>query len=362
MRIIHSLEGNAWSGGQQQTLFLAEHQQRLGHDVLLLCQKNSVLQEKATAAGLNILPVDYRTELNPYSISLMLRAFDRFNPDIVNVHRAWAHTQWLLISLLRRFKGLVVARRVFFRPDRNPVSLAKYRSRAVSGYIAVSNAVKCMLMQIGVPEKKIRVVFSGSDTGVFSPDKSSAIMKKIDGLPDDAPCALIVGNYSKNKGHEVVLKAFTKAGAQVKELHLLVAGKDTDCQTLKMMVQEMGLKDRVHLLGYRSDVAWLLQRCRFSVNASFKEGFSGTVRESLLMGTPVIASEIPANLEIHHMIPLSLFAPGDAEGLARQMIKLSASSSDSDFRSCMHDRAASFFSVEKMVADTMAAYLQYLSR
>ena len=64
MRIIHSLEGTSWSGGQAQAFFLAKRQAELGHEVLLMCQKDSALQKKAENAGISICPVDYFKEIN----------------------------------------------------------------------------------------------------------------------------------------------------------------------------------------------------------------------------------------------------------------------------------------------------------
>jgi len=362
MRIIHSLEGTSWSGGQQQAFFLAERQKKMGHNILLLCQKNSVLQERAIAAGIDVFPVDYRKELNPFSILQLLKAYDQFKPDIVNVHRAWAHTQWLLVSLLKRFHGLIVSRRVLFSPDRNPASLIKYRSRAVCGFIAVSESVKKMLMNVGVNEKKIRVVFSATDTCVFSPDIEHRLIEPVMDLPENAPCILMVGNYHENKGHEVLIKAFGAIGEKYPELHLLLAGKETDCEKLESMARGFSCGNRVHLLGFRKDVPALIQRSNLTVNASFKEGFSGTIRESLLIGRPVVASEIPANLEIHRKIPLLLFCPGDVQGLARQISVLYEKKNNAEAARQLHLLAASLFSVEKMVADTICAYEGFLSR
>lgn len=360
MRIIHSLEGTSWSGGQQQAFFLAERQKKMGHDVLVLCQKNGVLQERSIAAGINVLPVDYRKELNPFSILQLLKAYDQFKPDIVNVHRAWAHTQWLLVALLRRFHGLVVSRRVLFRPDRNPASLIKYRSKAVRGFIAVSESVKKMLMDVGVAENRIKVVFSATDTDVFSPEVEHGLLEPIAGLTENARCILMVGNYHQNKGHEVLLKAFAEIGENFPELHLVIAGKETSCEKLESMVRSFSCGNRIHLLGFRKDVAALMQRSLFTVNASFKEGFSGTIRESLMMGKPVIASEIPANLEIHQKIPLLLFPPGDVSCLAKQISVLCKKQLDADAARKLHLLAASFFSVEKMVEDTVCAYKSFL--
>ncbi len=169
MKIIHSLEGESWSGGQQQAFFLAKGQQELGHDVLLMCQKGSVLEKRALEAGLKVRSVNYFKEINPVSMIQLYKAYKEFKPDIVNVHRAWAHTQWLIVSLITRFRGLIVTRRVLFKPDSNPVSLVKYRTPAIRGYIAVSEAVGKQLEKTGVKSERIEVVYSATDTVRFSP-------------------------------------------------------------------------------------------------------------------------------------------------------------------------------------------------
>lgn len=223
MRIIHSLEGKAWSGGQQQALLLALGQREAGHQVLLLCQKGSELESRARAADLLIDPVDYRSEANPLSVAHLNKVFLQFQPDIVNVHRAWAHTQWLLVSLYHRFRGLVVTRRVLFRPDRNPLSLVKYRSPAIRGFIAVSKAVSERLQSQGVPGSRIRVVHSATDCQRFSPDVPSDLVGPWP-VPENGDALLLIGNFSPNKGHLVLVEAFEKLSSTWPEAHLVMAG------------------------------------------------------------------------------------------------------------------------------------------
>lgn len=365
MKILHSLEGKSWSGGQQQALFLAQEQHKMGHNVLLACQKNSVLEQKARELGLAICPNDYRREINPFSMLNLLRAYDSFGPDVVNVHRAWAHTQWIFIALLRRFKGLVVTRRVLFKPDSNPVSIIKYKVPVVRGYIAVSEAVSERLRQIGVKDNRIRVVYSASDTDRFSPDLRHDLqgpwpLDKCAETGNSLPVALMVGNYSRNKGHQVLIEAFKKIADQWPDLRLVIAGKDTDSDELKRMIANSEVAPKVSLLGFRSDVPALMQRSLFSVNASFQEGFSGTIRESMSMGVPVIASAIPANNEIARMIPMRLFSPGDSSSLAQEIIRFKTQGFAESDRQLLRKQSVDNFSVTSMVQKTLDAYKSIL--
>ncbi|GAB4282152.1 MAG: glycosyltransferase family 4 protein [Candidatus Rifleibacteriota bacterium] len=359
MKIIHSLEGKAWSGGQQQALFLAEQQHKMGHEVLLMCQKGSVLEEKALAAGLNVAANDYRKEIHPVSIFNLLQHYDRFKPDVVNVHRAWAHTQWILVALLRRFKGLIVTRRVLFKPDFNPVSLAKYRTPAVRGYIAVSDAVAERLVQTGVKKSRIKVVYSATDTDRFNPDLDHELSGNWP-LKKDQPAVLLVGNFNRNKGHQVLISAFNSISKEWPELNLILAGHNTDCDELKKLAQSGPASERIHLLGFRNDIPALMARSSITVNASFQEGFSGTIRESLSMGVPVIASNIPANVEMSRKVPITLFECGNSQDLARKILEFKTSFDNKEIKESLRRKTIEAFSVEKMVNNTLKAYRELL--
>ncbi len=359
MRIIHALEGKAWSGGQQQALFLAQRQHQLGHKVVLMCQTGSVLFQKASDAGLDVRPNDYRKEIHPLSIFNLIKVYRQFRPDVVNVHRAWAHTQWLLVALLNRFRGLIVTRRVLFKPDFNPVSLAKYRSAAIRGYIAVSQAVADRLVETGVKREKIRVVYSATDTDRFSPETIHALNGDWP-VPDGAKAALLVGNFHHNKGHQLLIDAFNKMARQWPELHLALAGHNTQAEELRRLAASQGFAERIHLLGFRDDVPALMSRSSFTINTSYQEGFSGTVRESLAMGIPVLASDILANLEMNSLIPIELFSCGDPDSLANGILKFRRNGLSSDQKNSLRRKALDKFSVATMVDQTLRAYQELL--
>ena len=355
MRIIHSLEGKAWSGGQQQALLLALGQRDAGHHIRLLCQKGSELEARSRAAGLEVVPVDYRSEANPLAIAHLNRVFRDFQPEVVNVHRAWAHTQWFLVALHQRFRGLIVTRRVLFRPDRNPLSLVKYRSPVIRGFIAVSRAVGDLLEAQGVPGSRIRVVHSATDCERFSP----GVPQSLSGpwpLPEQAEVILLIGNFSPNKGHLLLVDAFERIAGAWPEAHLVMAGHGMEQGRLVDRVASSAARSRIRLLGFRTDAPALFARSRLSVNASFEEGFSGTVRESLVMGVPVVASDIPANREISALVPLRLFTSGSAESLATALLAERRAGTNEASRWNLREKAVARFSVPRMIRATIEAY------
>jgi glycosyltransferase involved in cell wall biosynthesis len=144
MTILHLDSGREMRGGQWQVLRLVEGLRAAGHQITLLARTDAPLAEAACAAGVDVRPLNLAT-----LVSLAAEA------DIVHAHDGRSHT--LAAGLAA--KHLVVSRRVAFPVQRNPASRWKYRRAA--HFIAVSEFVKAVLREGGVPAGKISVVYDG---------------------------------------------------------------------------------------------------------------------------------------------------------------------------------------------------------
>lgn len=140
MKVLHLDSGQALRGGQLQVLRLLEGLDRLGIEQTLLARGR--LQRK-TGAG-------------PLRWSQVLTRARR--ADIIHAHDAHSHT---LAALLAVGKPLVVSRRVAFPVKTGILSRLKYG--IPSRFVAVSNHVKQTLINAGVAEAQIAVVYDGID-------------------------------------------------------------------------------------------------------------------------------------------------------------------------------------------------------
>lgn len=140
MRILHVDTGREMRGGQWQALFLHRELVHRGYDSLLLCPADAPLHLHARTARLPVAAPG----IAPWPES-----------DITHAHDARAHTA----AAFRRRAGLVVSRRVAFAPQRTVISRWKYRQPA--RFIAISEYVKCVLIEAGVDPACIRVVYDG---------------------------------------------------------------------------------------------------------------------------------------------------------------------------------------------------------
>lgn len=164
---------------------------------------------------------------------------------------------------------------------------------------------------------------------------------------------LSVGSLIPRKAHDVLLRALTEVRRREPGLawRLLIAGQGPQRETLERLAHEGEISDRVHLLGYRSDVPDLLAAADIFVMPSLWEGLPLAILEAMRSGTTVIATATSGIPEaIRDGREGLLLDPGDEEGLAtalRGLIK-DPSRRESLARAAKR-RAEAEFSIERMM-------------
>ena len=151
--------------------------------------------------------------------------------------------------------------------------------------IAVSETIKQELINIGINENKIKVVLNGVDIDEFKPISQE---RNQFSLPENVDLALFVGEFKTNrKNLDTVLKALVN----VPSLHLAVVGSIED-SPYPQLAKQLELEERVHFLGYRSDIAKIMQAVDFFVFPSRYEPFGMVVSEAMASGLPVITTAV----------------------------------------------------------------------
>lgn len=114
------------------------------------------------------------------------------------------------------------------------------------------------------------------------------------GVPNETPLLLSVGELNENKNHETVIRAI----ADMKDIYYIIAGKGELQEHLQSVIDELGMTERVKLLGYRKDIGELCETADVFVFPSFREGLSVSVMEAMASELPVICSRIRGNTDL----------------------------------------------------------------
>lgn len=111
---------------------------------------------------------------------------------------------------------------------------------------------------------------------------------------------LAVGRLDRQKGFDILIDAFSKLKS--KELDLLIVGEGSERELLQKQINDLGLQDKIKLVGAKSQVQNYYHQAEIFVLSSRNEGYPNVLLEALSMGCPSIAMDCeygPSEIIIH---------------------------------------------------------------
>ncbi|MBA3869903.1 MAG: glycosyltransferase family 4 protein [Anaerolineae bacterium] len=172
--------------------------------------------------------------------------------------------------------------------------------QAMDGVIVPSQYLKQMVTGWGVDEAKINVVYNALPPHMLSAPETGSSLTQADArkqlnLPD-APTLLTAARLTAWKGVDHLISALQ----HIPDVRLIVAGEGELLDSLKAQAEAAGMTNRVSFLGKisRDKLAIYMKAADYLALYSGYEGLSHTLLESLLAGTPVIASDKGGNPEV----------------------------------------------------------------
>lgn len=130
----------------------------------------------------------------------------------------------------------------------------------------------------------------GMDTQRLHPRNGDRTLRQELSLPQDAFLVLSVGELNENKNHKVILQALSMI--QDPSVHYCICGKGELLERLTAQAVRLGIADRVHFLGYRTDVVDICAQADVFVLPSYREGLSVASLEAMYCGLPLITSRV----------------------------------------------------------------------
>lgn len=173
--------------------------------------------------------------------------------------------------------------------------------------VAVSRAaMEAAWGQRWLEDPRCRVIYNGLDLRQFpNPDDPTLRQRLLQAASLKEPCRIVihVGRESPPKNHLRLLEIFSELRRHDETSRLILIGQFTQNSQVCGEIAQKNLHHCVRILGHRDDVPALLAGADVMLFPSLWEGLPGAVLESLAVGTPVVASDIPAHREIAEYLP-----------------------------------------------------------
>ncbi len=183
-----------------------------------------------------------------------------------------------------------------------------------SAYIANAQCIANSNAQhLGITKQKIHVVYRGRDAKMFGPWQAP--------LASNAFIWVVIGRLISTKGCLEIVTAFTALHKHYPNMQLHFYGDGNLKTHLQEKIYALQLQQSVYIHGNIS-MAWQkIYEAHAFVFASWYEGFSGALVEAMLTGVPIVASNIPMNLEaVTHNTTARIFQVQNVTDLQTQML------------------------------------------
>lgn len=382
MKILFYNHTGQVSGAERMLLLILARIDRDAFDPILLCPEQGPLSNMVSELGVPVHTVSGLQARFTWRVDQLARHCKSFlqvirqlrakvtstNPDLIHANSiraglvATAATiglrtpvVWHLHDILPRHPLSSLIRLFAYLSTRTRmISVSESVSRNFSGRLPSGM------------RKRIGVVLNAIELKNFhrDPTAKSRIRTEL-GVDQADPLIGIVGLITPRKGQLELMRAFGQALTQIPQAVLLLAGaplfnRDHEyLAAVERTAEELGIRDRVRILGARTDISAIMQSLDVLVVNSKVEPFGLVILEAMASGAPVIATEVDGIPEIIEHAQNGWLVPPRQEGLLTEAIIHLGRQRELRARLAEQGKqhVAAYFSADRYITELQVFYL-----
>ncbi len=374
IKVLHLISSGGLFGAERVVLNLAGKSERIISFVGAINNSHNPhleIIEEAKNLGLNTVIFDSRGKFDLGTIGAIKRFIIENKIDIVHTHNYKSDFIGFIATKLAGAKW-IATHHGWIGTDKKLKLYEKMDSfilKRAQKIVSVYSKMKQNFLQKNIKEELLEVIDNGIPIEKFDRQIRNEQIRSLLGIRPGDCAIVIVGRLSKEKGHEIFLKAaaemikldsrfrgnditrtgnditrtgndITRTGNDItrtgndsgasgndKEnsygIKFIIVGDGPLREELKQQTHDLNLSEYVVFTGIREDMPAVYAACDMMVNASYAEGLPMTILEAMASHLPVIATDVGAVGEaIKDQENGILLQPGDAHQLALKMIEL----------------------------------------
>ena len=354
------------SGGDAvQMMELARGVQERGHEVRIIVSDTPATRifaqrcrEMNVSVECSPLVMACQTSGTDQSLLKIIKLLRRFRHSTIHIYTGdlvLPRKAMIALRLMRLQEVFVTVQNPFDYLD--PLSpRARFWAKTVQHFITrvicPSNFSYRIQRRLCVPEVKLAVIRNGVNPLQYAHGSADVVRKGALGhLPQQAQILLFTARMEIDKGPMIALAAFQRIAPDMPNIHFVFVGLGSLQDELRASVHP-ALKDRVHFVGFQTNIPDWLAAATIWIHASESENCSLALLEALAAGCPIVATMCPGNDEV--LVPgqnALTFTPGDIDTCTNAMRRLLV---DDQLRLSLTIAAretADRFSLQNMAAD-----------
>ena len=371
IHVLHILHHMKMGGVEHLVFDMTNAFQQLGIKTTICCL-DGVLGELGEQLRDNNIDVRVLNRRPGFDYKLFLdiaSLIKELNPDIVHAHQYTPYFYGITASILAKKKETLFSEHGRLYPDRMSLKRVVYNRLVLLPHTDIitvdsKHLRNALIRYEKIPSNRIRILANGIKLGPFSriTPENRIIQRKLLGIKEDEFAMGMISRLDPIKDHKTLICAFKKINEEFPNTSLFLAGKGPEYETIQSLIGELGLNDKVKLLGYYEDLYGLLNALDLYILSSHLESAPLGVMEAMAAGLPVIATdaggtgEIIINGEDGYLVP-----PRDPEEMARAMKKIIVSpDAASNMAQKGKQKIYNYYSFDRMIEDYRNLYREML--
>ncbi len=300
IKVLNVISDTNVGGAGRVILNYLKYCDRKNFDISVVMPKGSLLKERVERFGVKVYEIDGMADksLDFGAIGRLKTVIKKENPDIVHTHG----------SMSGRIAGRQCGKKVIYtRHSAFPVSprikkgIGRFINKTVNEHyadriIAVSPATAENLTDGGISESLIDIVLNGVEPVALKTPEETEKKREEFGILHGEFTAGIMARIEDYKGHLDILGAAKILKDGGRKFKILIAGTGGFEGEVRKKIGELGLEDRVLMLGFVDDVSSVLSMLDVQLNASYgTEATSLALLEGFSAGIPAVVSDYGGN-------------------------------------------------------------------
>ncbi|WP_423407222.1 N-acetyl-alpha-D-glucosaminyl L-malate synthase BshA [Heyndrickxia sp. MSNUG] len=307
----------------------------------------------------------------PYDIALASKIAEvavMENLDVLHVHYAIPHAVCAILARQMSGRDLKIVTTLHGTDitvlgyDPSLTDAIRFGIEKSDYVTAVSNSLISQTHELIKPKKTIECVYNFIDTRVNKRTDSSELRKEYGILPHEK-VVIHVSNFRPVKRVQDVIQAFAGIAEHL-PAKLLLVGDGPEMKTVCNLAGELGIRDKILLLGKQERVEELYSLSDLMLLLSEKESFGLVALEAMACGVPCIGTdvggipEVIVNGETGYICEL-----GDIKTITEKAVEiLSNEVIHRRFSANSIERAEKRFSAEQIVSEYENIYYQLVGQ
>lgn len=296
----------------------------------------------------------------PWAVYKLRKTILRENINLIHVNDFWYFPVVYLAS-----RNLEVPCITHIRQEIEVEKIKKYWLHYSDMLIPMSDHIKTSAIRTEIPEKKIKVVYTGLHLDDIPFTGSSDVKEKL-GIAGHEPVIGTVANIYPRKGYEYLIEAIANIKKEIKDLRCIIVGEGDREYKLKLdrLANKLGVSENIIYVGFQRNVYPFIAIFDIFVLPSILEGFGIALIEAMAMGKPVVASNTGGIPEVVEDGVTGILVPpknpdalADAIlGLLNDKIKMKA------MGIAGKERVNKFFTLKRMISQIENCYDELLNK